>query len=151
MPLRLVLMGTPDFAVPAFRHLVKEGFPVAAVVTRVDKPKGRGYQASVSAVKEMAWQMGLPVLQPEDVNQPGFLQELQNLKADVMVVAAFGQILKTPLLQLCPLGCVNLHASLLPKYRGAAPIQWAIAEGEKETGITVQIMAEKVDSGAILT
>jgi len=147
---RLILMGTPDFGVPTFRFLVENHFPIAAVVTRPDKPKGRGYQASISAVKQMAQDMGLPLFQPEDVNHSGFLNQLRELKADVIVVAAFGQILKPEFLTLVPGGCINLHASLLPKYRGAAPIQWAIARGEKETGVTVQIMAEQVDSGAIL-
>ncbi|MCK5242881.1 methionyl-tRNA formyltransferase [bacterium] len=147
---RLIFMGTPDFGVPTFRYLVENHYPVAAVVTRPDKPKGRGYQSSVSAVKAMALELGLPVLQPLDVNHREFLEQLKALQAKVIVVAAFGRILKTELLYLLPLGCINLHGSLLPNYRGAAPIQWAIAQGEKETGITVQIMAEEVDSGAIL-
>lgn len=143
-------MGTPDFGVPALQHLAKAGFPLVAVITRPDKPKGRGYQEAVSSVKQAALDLKVPLLQPPDVNQPAFLKELRGLGAEVIVVAAFGQILKPDLLQLPPLGCVNLHASLLPKYRGAAPIQWAIARGETETGVTVQKMAEQVDSGDIL-
>jgi methionyl-tRNA formyltransferase len=147
---RLILMGTPDFGVPTFRYLVEHDFPVAAVVTRPDKLKGRGYRAAVSAVKAMAVELGLPVLQPLNVNHQEFIEQLKAFEADVIVVAAFGQILKTELLQLLPMGCINVHGSLLPKYRGAAPIQWAIALGEHETGITIQRMAETVDSGAIL-
>lgn len=143
-------MGTPDFGVPTLRHLCQTGFPVAAVVTNPDKPQGRGYQPAMSAVKQAAQELGLPVLQPANVNEPAVAAQLRDLGAEALVVAAYGQILKPPLLALTPLGAVNLHASLLPKYRGAAPIQWAIIRGETETGVTVQRMAEKVDSGDIL-
>jgi methionyl-tRNA formyltransferase len=147
---KLVFMGTPDFAVPTLRHLAEAGFPIAAVVTRPDKPKGRGYAETPSAVKQAALELGLTVWQPDNVNTPEFLAQLQQAGVDVVVVAAFGQILKSELLYGPRLGCVNLHASLLPKYRGAAPIQWALARGETQTGITVQKMAERVDSGAVL-
>jgi methionyl-tRNA formyltransferase len=147
---RLIFMGTPDFGVTTLRHLSHAGFPVAAVVTGPDKPQGRGYQPVLSPIKQAALDLGLPVLQPPKVNEPAVVEQLRGLGADVLVVAAYGQILKTPLLTLLPLGAVNLHASLLPKYRGAAPIQWAILRGETETGVTVQRMAERVDSGDIL-
>ncbi|MEW6517743.1 MAG: methionyl-tRNA formyltransferase [candidate division FCPU426 bacterium] len=147
---RLIFMGTPDFGVPTLRHLAQAGFPVAAVVTGPDKPQGRGYQTSFSPVKRAAQELGAKILQPSQVNEPAVVEQLRELRADVLVVAAYGQILKAPLLTLAPLGAVNLHASLLPKYRGAAPIQWAIIRGETETGVTVQRMAERVDSGDIL-
>lgn len=150
MHTRLIFMGTPDFGVPTLRHLNQAGFPVAAVVTGPDKPQGRGYQPAQSPVKQAALELGLQVLQPANVNDPAVVEQFRGLGADVLVVAAFGQILKPPLLSLLPLGAVNLHASLLPKYRGAAPIQWAIIRGETETGVTVQRMAERVDSGDIL-
>jgi methionyl-tRNA formyltransferase len=146
----LVFMGTPEFAVPTLRHLAEQKFPITAVVTRPDKPQGRGHQERPPAVKVLAQELGIPVWQPENVNTPEFLVALKQAVVEVVVVAAFGQILKSGLLYGLPLGCVNLHASLLPKYRGAAPIQWAIARGEAITGITVQKMAERVDSGAIL-
>lgn len=147
---RVVFMGTPDFAVPTLRHLAEAGFPVAAVVTQPDRPAGRGYAESQSAVKRAALTLGLTVLQPASVNEPGFLQTLAGYSPDAVVVAAFGQILKPALLGLPPLGCLNLHASLLPKYRGAAPIQWAVARGERETGVTVQRMVLQVDAGDVL-
>jgi methionyl-tRNA formyltransferase len=146
----LIFMGTPDFAVPTLEHLAGNGFSIRAVVTRPDKPKGRGFEISPSAVKLAAEKAGLPVWQPEDVNTPGFLDEFKRTGAEAVVVAAFGQILKPHLLSAPLLGCVNLHASLLPRYRGAAPIQWAIAHGEAATGITVQKMASRVDSGDVL-
>jgi methionyl-tRNA formyltransferase len=147
---RVIFMGTPDFAVPSLKALVQQGFDISGVITQPDRPKGRGYQATVSAVKAAALELGLAVMQPENVNDAGFLARLSELRTDVMVVAAFGQILKTELLHLPLHGCLNVHASLLPKYRGASPIQWAIANGEVETGITVQKMALRVDSGDIL-
>ncbi|NTV53408.1 MAG: methionyl-tRNA formyltransferase [Candidatus Firestonebacteria bacterium] len=147
---RLLFMGTPDFAVPTLRHLAARQFPLAAVVTRPDKPKGRGYAETPSAVKLAAQAAGLDVWQPESVNTPEFLERLKQAAVEIVVVAAFGQILKNEFLATPPLGCVNLHASLLPKYRGAAPVQWAIARGETQTGITVQKMAERVDSGDVL-
>jgi methionyl-tRNA formyltransferase len=147
---RLVFMGTPEFGVPTLRHLARSGFPVAAVVTQPDKPRGRGHAEIPSPVKQAARELGLPVLQPDSVNTPEALAALTQAAPEVIVVAAFGQILKAPLLALPRWGCVNLHASLLPKYRGAAPVQWSIAQGETETGVTVQKMAERVDTGAVL-
>ncbi len=147
---RLIFMGTPDFGVPTLRHLAREGFPVAAVVTRPDKPSGRGLASQASPVKAAASELGLKVLQPADVNSAEFLETLAVLQPEVIVVAAFGQILKSGLLTLPRWDCVNVHASLLPRYRGAAPVQWAIARGETETGVSVQKMAERVDRGDIL-
>jgi methionyl-tRNA formyltransferase len=147
---RLLFLGTPEFAVPTLRHLVAKHFPLAAVVTRPDKPKGRGYAETPSAVKLAAQAAGLEVWQPENVNTPEFLAQLKASGVAVAVVAAFGQILKPEFLVAPSLGCVNLHASLLPKYRGAAPVQWALARGETQTGISVQKMAARVDSGDVL-
>jgi methionyl-tRNA formyltransferase len=147
---RLLFMGTPEFAVPALRHLAAVGFPLAAVVTRPDKPQGRGYAEAPSAVKLAALEAGLDVWQPESVNTPEFVGRVKASGTQIVVVAAFGQIMKADFLAAPPLGCVNLHASLLPKYRGAAPVQWALARGEAQTGITVQKMAERVDSGDVL-
>lgn len=147
---RLIFMGTPDFGVPTLRELAVRGFPVAAVVTRPDKPRDRGQREAFTPVKQAALDLGLSILQPENVNTPDFLKQISAYQPDVLVVAAFGQILKCQVLDKPPLGCVNLHASLLPKYRGAAPIQWAIARGEEETGVTVQRMAAQVDCGDIL-
>jgi len=143
-------MGTPDFGVPTLQYLAKHGVPLTGVVTQPDRPSGRGYQAAQSAVKIAAEARGLPVLQPENANDPAALQALADLRPEVIVVAAFGQILRPALLELPRLGCINLHASLLPHYRGAAPIQWALANGETVTGVTVQKMAERVDAGAVL-
>lgn len=146
----VAFMGTPEFAVPTLRHLVQQGFPVKAVVTGADKPRGRGYAQTPSPVKQAALAAELAVWQPADVNAGEFLSGLRQAAPDVLVVVAFGQILKAGVLELPPWGCVNLHGSLLPRYRGAAPIQWAIARGETKTGITVQKMALKVNSGPIL-
>lgn len=151
MPPRLVFMGTPEFGVPTLRLLARSGYSVAAVVTQPDKPRGRGCAPSFSPVKQAALELGLPVLQPANVNTPEALAALTGSAPEIIVVAAFGQILRSPLLALPRLGCVNLHASLLPRYRGAAPVQWAIAQGETVTGVTVQRMAERVDTGAVLT
>ncbi len=148
---KLVFMGTPDFGVPSLDYLLSRDYPVLAVVTQPDRAKGRGQKPAFSEVKNFAQAHGLSVLQPENVNSSTFLETLKALAPMVVVVAAFGQLLKQPLLDLPLWGCINLHGSLLPRYRGAAPIQWAIANGEKETGITVQRMALKMDSGPILT
>jgi len=147
---RLVFMGTPDFGVPTLRHLAVQGFPIALVITQPDKPCGRGYAETQSSVKRVSQELGLPVFQPDHVNDPEPLRILSENHPDVIVVAAFGQILKPALLALPRWGCINLHASLLPRYRGAAPIQWAIARGETETGVTVQKRGERVDAGAAL-
>lgn len=147
--LRVVFMGTPDFAVPTLRA-VSQRHEILAVVTQPDRPKGRGRALAPPPVKTAAEQMGLTVLQPPRVRRRAVREQLQALAADVFVVAAFGQILSKRLLELPKLGCVNVHASLLPRLRGAAPIQWAIMRGEHQSGVTIMQMDEGVDTGPIL-
>ncbi len=146
----IIYMGTPDFAVPALKSLVENGFNISAVVTQPDRPKGRGRSVAFSAVKETALLYDLKVLQPEDVNDSGFVEILKSLKPDLFIVAAFGQILHKTVLEVPRFGAVNIHASLLPKYRGAAPIQWAILDNEPVTGITLMKMARGLDKGPVL-
>lgn len=146
---RIVFMGTPDFAVTILEKLVAEKCNVVGVVTAPDKPAGRGMQLSQSAVKQYAVQQGLNVLQPVKLKDPLFLEELSALKADVQVVVAF-RMLPEQVWNMPPLGTINLHASLLPKYRGAAPINWAIINGEKETGITTFKLQHAIDTGDVL-
>lgn len=148
--MRVVFMGTPDFAVPALKQLAAAGYPVVAVVTQPDRPRGRGKKVQPSPVKQAALELGLPVLQPQRVKQAEFIQTLKKIAPDVIVVAAFGQILPKEILQLPRHGCINIHASLLPRYRGAAPIHRAVMEGECETGITTMLMDEGLDTGDIL-
>lgn len=148
--MRIVFMGTPDFAVPVLEAVVAAGHSVVGVVTQPDKPKGRGGAVSMPPVKEKALQMGLTVYQPAKVRDPEFSEILRGLSADVFVVAAFGQILPKTVLEIPRLGCVNVHSSLLPKYRGAAPIQWSVINGEKETGVTTMLMDEGLDTGDML-
>lgn len=142
-------MGTPDFAVPTLEALIA-GHEVAAVVTQPDKPKGRGKAMAFPPVKEKALEHHIPVYQPVKVREEGFLAELKKINPDVIVVVAFGQILPESILTLPKYGCINVHASLLPKYRGAAPIQWAVINGEKETGITTMYMAKGLDTGDMI-
>lgn len=148
--MRIVFMGTPDFSVPALDALVEAGHEVAAVVTQPDRQKGRGKAVQMTPVKERALELGIPVHQPEKVREEGFVALLGGLAPDVIVVVAFGQILPKAILDLPPYGCVNIHASLLPKYRGAAPIQWAIIDGEDKTGITTMLMDVGLDTGDML-
>lgn len=148
--LRVVYMGTPDFAVPCLDKLIADGHEVAAVVTQPDRPKGRGQKLTASPVKEAALRYGLPVLQPEKIKTSEFLAELIALKPSLIVVVAFGQFLPKALLDLPPLGCINVHASLLPRYRGAAPIHWAIMNGETATGITTMYMDAGMDTGDMI-
>jgi len=148
--MKVVFMGTPDFAVGALEEIIKAGHEVITVVTQPDKPKGRGKEMQVSAVKACALEHGLPVFQPVKIKTPEAVEQLRSYKADIFVVAAFGQILSKEILDMPKYGCVNIHASLLPKYRGAAPIQWAVIDGEEETGVTIQQMNEGVDTGDIL-
>ncbi len=148
--MRIVFMGTPDFSVPALEALVKAGHDVIAVVTQPDKPKGRGKEVSMTPVKEKAVSLGIPVYQPVKARNPEFVSLLSELNPDAMVVAAFGQILPKSILDIPKYGCINIHASLLPKYRGASPIQHAVIDGEKESGITTMMMAEGLDTGDIL-
>lgn len=150
MTLKTVFMGTPDFAVPCLDRLLSEGHQVLAVVTQPDRPKGRGRKLTPSPVKEAALAHGLPVLQPEKVKDPEFIARLAALKPDIIVVVAFGQFLPAALLDLPPLGCINVHASLLPRYRGAAPIHRAIIDGETATGVTTMYMDAGMDTGDMI-
>ncbi|MCC6749812.1 MAG: methionyl-tRNA formyltransferase [Deltaproteobacteria bacterium] len=147
--LGIVFMGSPEFSVPALRTL-HERHRVLAVVTQPDRPKGRGRELQAPAVKLVAEDLGLPVLQPPKLRHPEARAELQKLGADLFVVVAFGQILSPAVLAIPPLGCLNIHASLLPRYRGAAPMQWAILRGERESGVTIMQMDAGVDTGPIL-
>ncbi len=148
--MRLVFMGTPDFAVPSLESLLQSEETVVGVVTQPDRPKGRGRSVVASPVKRLCQRVGLPVLQPLKMKDPAFLEALRNWKPELIAVAAFGRILPTMILELPPQGCVNVHASLLPKYRGAAPIQWALINGEQETGVTTMLMDAGMDTGPIL-
>jgi methionyl-tRNA formyltransferase len=147
--MRLVFMGTPEFALPTLRTLCKSRHEVVCVVTRPDRPKGRGQRPAGSMVKAEALKMNLPVLQPERLKDPGFIQALKEYHADCFVVVGF-RILPPEVFTLPPRGTVNLHSSLLPKYRGAAPIRWAIIHGERETGVSVFFIEKEVDTGELI-
>ena len=147
--LKIVFLGTPDFAVASLQALVEHGFRVVAVVTAPDKPAGRGMQLKASAVKEYAVGQGIPVLQPEKLKNPEFLEELRSYKADLQVVVAF-RMLPEAVWNMPPMGTINVHGSLLPYYRGAAPINWAIINGETETGVTTFQLKHEIDTGDIL-
>ncbi len=147
--LKIVFMGTPDFAATILEEILKV-YPVLGVVTQPDKPKGRSKEVTFSPVKELAVKHELPVYQPVKAKEPEFLEQLKELSPDVIVVAAFGQILPKALLEIPKYGCINVHASLLPKYRGAAPIQYSVIDGEKETGITIMYMDVGIDTGDII-
>jgi methionyl-tRNA formyltransferase len=148
--MRLVFMGTPDFAVASLEALLKSDDSVVGVVTQPDRPKGRGQILTPSPVKLLAKRQQIPLLQPVKMKDPEFLQALAGWKPDLIAVAAFGRILTPTILSLPPRGCINVHGSLLPKYRGAGPIQWAIINGETQTGITTMLMDEGMDTGAML-
>ncbi|MFP4031770.1 MAG: methionyl-tRNA formyltransferase [Desulfococcaceae bacterium] len=148
--LNIVFMGTPDFAVPTLKALHRGPHRVVQVVTQPDRPRGRGRKAAPTPVKAAALKMGLSVVQPESIRASEFLQAVRTLRPDLLVVVAFGQILKPALLEIPRRGAINVHASLLPKYRGAAPIQWAIINGERETGVTTMFMDAGLDTGDIL-
>jgi methionyl-tRNA formyltransferase len=148
--LRVVFFGTADFAVPSLEAVCAAGHEVLAVVTQPDKPQGRGQQVAASPVKKAAERLGLPVLQPRRVRAESFLEKMRELKPDVLALAAFGQIIPQALLDLPPLGPINVHGSLLPKYRGAAPIQRAVMAGEAETGVTTMWMDASLDTGDML-
>lgn len=149
--MKIVYMGTPDFAVLPLRAMKEAGYEVAAVVTQPDKPKGRGKTMLPTPVKEEAVALGIPVYQPVKVREPEFLETLKEIGPDLIVVAAFGQIIPKTILTLPRFGCINIHASLLPKYRGAAPIQQAVIDGEKESGVTIQKMGEGLDTGDMIS
>lgn len=149
--MKAVFMGTPDFAVPTLQKMIDMGIEVTAVVTQPDKAKGRGKKVIYSPVKECALAHDLPVYQPVRIRkEPEFIQTLRDMKPDVIVVVAFGQILPKEILDIPRLGCVNVHASLLPKFRGAAPIQWSIIDGEEVTGVTTMLMDAGLDTGDML-
>ncbi len=143
-------MGTPDFSVGALKALAENGYEIAGVVTQPDKPRGRGKASAMTPVKEAALELGLTVYQPSRVREQSFMDTVRALNPDVIVVSAFGQIIPKALLELPRYGCVNIHASLLPKYRGAAPIQWAVMDGEPVSGVTIMQMDEGLDTGDML-
>ena len=148
--MRVLFMGTPDFSVGTLEALIEAGHEVALVVTQPDKPKGRGGKMQYTPVKEVAVAHNIPVYQPKRIREPECIEELRKYNADIMVVIAFGQILPKEILEMTPYGCVNVHASLLPSYRGAAPIQWAVINGEKVSGVTTMQMNEGLDTGDML-
>lgn len=148
--MKIVFMGTPDFAVGALEALIEAGHEITAVVTQPDKAKGRSDKLTFSPVKECAVAHDIPVFQPERIKRPEAVEALKKYPADVFVVAAFGQILSKEILDMPRLGCLNIHASLLPKYRGSSPIQWAVINGEEKTGVTIMQMNEGLDTGDIL-
>ena len=148
--MKIIFMGTPDFAVGTLEALIEAGHEVVLAVTQPDKPKGRGKEMQYTPVKECALKYDIPVFQPRRVREAECIEELRKYNADIMVVVAFGQILPKEILEMTPYGCVNVHASLLPKYRGAAPIQWAIIDGEEVTGVTTMQMDEGLDTGDML-
>lgn len=148
--MRIVFMGTPEFAVPSLEALLKSDDQVVGVVTQPDRPKGRGQLLTPPPIKLIAQREGIPFLQPVKIRVPEFLTALADWKPDLIAVTAYGRILHSPILTLPQMGCVNVHGSLLPKYRGAAPVQWAVINGETETGITTMLMDEGMDTGAML-
>ena len=148
--MKVVFMGTPDFAVGALQAIIDAGHEVLLVVTQPDREKGRGKEVQFTPVKECAVKAGIEVFQPVKIKTPEAVAKLKEYDADIFVVAAFGQILSQEILDMPKFGCVNIHASLLPKYRGAAPIQWSILDGEKETGVTIMQMNAGLDTGDIL-
>ena len=148
--MKVIFMGTPDFSVGTLKALVEAGHEVVLAVTQPDKPKGRGGKMQYPPVKETALELGIPVFQPKKVRDPECIEELRKYHADIMVVIAFGQILPKEILEMTPYGCVNVHASLLPAYRGAAPIQWAVINGEKVSGVTTMQMDEGLDTGDMI-
>lgn len=148
--MNIVFMGTPDFALTSLDKLIKKGYIISTVISQPDRPKGRGKKVQPPPVKERALQAGINVQQPERVKDPEFIKALKNLRPDIIIVVAYGQILPEEIIKLPGLGCINVHASLLPKYRGAAPINWCIINGEKKTGVTTMYMDRGMDTGDIL-
>ena len=146
--MKIIFMGTPDFAVGTLRSLAEAGHEITLVVSQPDKPKGRGHAMGPTPVKAVAEELGIPVFQPVKIREAKDV--LEKTEADVCVVAAFGQIIPASILHMKKYGCINVHASLLPKYRGAAPIQWAVIDGEKESGVTIMQMDEGLDTGDML-
>ncbi|OGL53798.1 MAG: methionyl-tRNA formyltransferase [Candidatus Schekmanbacteria bacterium RIFCSPHIGHO2_02_FULL_38_11] len=148
--MKVIFMGTPEFAIPSLEAIHKKGYEILSVITQPDKPKGRGMHITPSPVKQFALKNDIQTMEPFKIKEGRFIDIISGLNPDIIVVVAYGKILPMELLEIPPMGCINLHASLLPKYRGAAPINWAIINGEKETGVTTQKMALKLDSGDIL-
>ena len=149
--MNIVFMGTPEFAVPTLQMLIDEGHTISGVVTQPDRPKGRGNKETMSPVKELAIKYGLTVFQPERVKgNEDFYNDIKALNPDVMIVVAYGKILPESILEIPSLGCINIHGSLLPSYRGAAPIQWSIINGEEKTGVTIMYMDVGMDTGDML-
>ena len=148
--MRIVYMGTPDIAATCLKQLLADGFDVAAVYTQPDRPKGRGMKMVFPPVKEVALAAGIPVYQPESFRDEETVRQLRALQPDVIAAVAYGRILPQSVLDVPPKGCVNIHASLLPQYRGSAPYQWAVLDGQKETGVTAQFMALKMDAGDVI-
>ena len=148
--MKVIFMGTPDFSVGTLEALIEAGHEVVLAVTQPDKPKGRGGKMQYPPVKEVALEHDIPVFQPKKIRDPQSIEELRKYEADVMVVIAFGQILPKEILKMTTYGCINVHASLLPKYRGAAPIQWAVINGERVSGVTTMQMDEGLDTGDMI-
>jgi methionyl-tRNA formyltransferase len=148
--MRLIFLGTPAFATPSLRRLLEAGHEVAAVVTQPDRPAGRGKQLRKPAIKQVAEETRLPVIQPVEIQDPQVVTNLRRMKPEVLVVVAFGQILPRAILEIPPRGCLNVHASLLPKYRGAAPIPWTLIRGETVTGVTIMEIVETLDAGPVI-
>ncbi len=148
--MKIIFMGTPDFAVGTLEALIDAGHDIVLVVTQPDKPKGRGGKMQYTPVKEVALAHDIPVYQPKKIREAECVEKLKSYQADVCVVVAFGQILPKEILEMTPYGCINVHASLLPKYRGAAPIQWAVIDGEEVSGVTTMQMDEGLDTGDML-
>ena len=148
--MRVVFMGTPDIAATCLKKIIADGFDLVGVYTQPDRPKGRGMKMVYSPVKEVALAAGLPVFQPEHFRDDETVEQLRALNPDVVAVVAYGRILPQRILDVPPKGCVNIHASLLPQYRGSAPYQWAVLDGLAETGVSAQYMALKMDAGDVI-
>ena len=148
--MRVVFMGTPDIAATCLKKLLKDGFDVVAVYTKPDRPKGRGMKMEISPVKQIAVEAGIPVFQPENFREEETVQQLRDLKPDVCAVVAYGRLLPQNVLDVPTYGCINIHASALPKYRGSAPYQWTVLDGQTETGVTAMYLVQKMDAGDII-
>ncbi len=148
--MRVVFMGTPDISATCLKKLIEDGFEIVAVYTQPDRPKGRGMKLVASPVKELALEQGIPVYQPESFREDAAVEQLRALQPDVVAVVAYGRILPQRVLDIPQKGCINIHASILPKYRGSAPYQWAVLDGCTETGVTAQFMSHGVDEGDII-
>ncbi len=148
--MRVVFMGTPDIAATCLKRILADGFQVVGVYTQPDRPKGRGMKLTASPVKEVALEAGIPVFQPENFREEETVEALRALKPDICAVVAYGRILPQKVLDVPTFGCINIHASLLPKYRGSAPYQWAVLNGEKETGVTAMYLCREMDAGDMI-